>query len=341
MMTPADLPWRLCMPTLLLVIVAVVLAVPAAAEPLRVPPGLDASALVLPADNPITPEKVALGKQLFFDPRWSRSKNVSCVSCHVPEHGWADPRRFSIRTDGKPTSRHSPTLVNRAFSTLQQWTGARKSLEDQALRASDSDPETVVRHLGAIPGYQAQFQKVFGTGVTAEGTAKAIAAFERTILSGNAPYDRFVAGNREAMSPAAARGFAVFVGKGRCGTCHSGPNFTDERYHNIGVGMKEATPDIGRFAVTKDEKDRGAFKTPTLRDVAQHPPYMHDGSLATLADVVAFYDRGGDTGPWGPPAIKPLELTPTEKTDLVAFMEALTGVIDPAVTRRPTLPADP
>ena len=327
--------------TILSMIAAALLVAPAAAEPLRVPLGLDARALVLPADNPITPEKVELGKQIFFDPRWSRSKTVSCASCHLPEHGWADPRRFSTRADGKLTPRHSPTLVNRAFSTLQQWTGARQSLEDQALRASDSDPDTVVRHLGAIPGYQAQFRKVFGTGVTAEGAAKAIAAFERTILSGKAPYDRFLAGERDAMSPSAARGFAVFVGKGRCVTCHSGPNFTDERYHNIGVGMQAPSPDVGRFAVTKDERDRGAFKTPTLRDVAKHPPYMHDGSLASLAEVVAFYDRGGHTSPWSALAITPLELTSAEQADLVAFMEALTGIVDPAVTRRPTLPPDP
>jgi cytochrome c peroxidase len=312
----------------------------ASAQPLRVPLGLDAKALLIPDDNPITPEKVELGKQIFFDVRWSRSKTVACVSCHLPEHGWADPRRFSIRADGKPTPRHSPTVLNRAFSTAQQWTGARTSLEDQAIKSSDSDPETVVRHLGPIPGYQAQFQRVFGTGVTAEGAAKAIAAFERTILSGNAPYDRFLAGDRQAMSANATRGFAVFVGKGRCVTCHTGANFTDERYHSLGVGMHETTLDVGRYGVTKDDRDRGRFKTPTLRDVATHPPYMHDGSVATLAEVVAFYDRGGLTGPWGAPDIKPLELTPAEQADLVAFMEALTGVVDPAVTRRPTLPPD-
>jgi cytochrome c peroxidase len=319
---------------------AVALAAPAAAEPLRIPLGLDAGAVVIPADNPITPEKVELGKQIFFDPRWSRSKTVSCSSCHLPEHGWADPRRFSIRADGKPTPRHSPTVVNRAFSTFQQWTGARRSLEDQAIKSSDSDSETIVRHLGPIPGYQAQFQRVFGTGVTAEGAAKAIAAFERTILSGNAPYDRFAAGDRGAMSESATRGFAVFVGKARCVTCHAGPNLTDERYHNLGVGMSETVLDVGRYSVTKDDRDRGKFKTPTLRDVARHPPFMHDGSLATLADVVAFYDRGGLAGPWGAQDIKPLELSPAEQADLVAFMEALTGVVDPAVTRRPTLPPD-
>jgi cytochrome c peroxidase len=310
-------------------------------EPLRVPRGLDAGALVIPADNPITPEKVELGKQIFFDPRWSRSKTVSCASCHLPEHGWADPRRFSVRADGKPTPRHSPTVINRAFSTAQQWTGARTSLEDQAFKSSDSDPETVVRHLGAIPGYRTQFEKVFGTPVTAENVAKAIAAFERTIVSGNAPYDRFIAGDRSVMSPAAVRGFAVFTGKGRCVVCHSGPNFTDERYHNLGVGMDAPAPDQGRHAITKTDADRGAFKTPTLRDAARRPPYMHDGSLTTLAAVVEFYDRGGIANPSRSPHVTPLGLSAGERSDLVAFLEALSGEIDAATLRRPTLPPDP
>ena len=320
----------------------VALAAPAAqAQPLKVPLGLDASALVVPADNPITPEKVALGKQLFFDPRWSRGKNVSCASCHDPEHAWADPRRFSLRTDGKPTPRHSPTVINRAFSTAQQWTGARASLEDQAIKSSDSDPETIVKHLGPIPGYQQQFQKVFGTGVTPENFAKAVAAFERSILSGNAPYDRYLAGDKSAMSPAAVRGFTVFVGKGGCVSCHSGANFSDERYHNLGVGMDKEKPDLGRHAITKADADRGAFKTPTLRDVAKRPPYMHDGSLTSLAEVVAFYDRGGVANPARSAQVRTLELTATERADLVAFMEALTGEVDPTIKSRPTLPPDP
>ena len=144
----------------------------ALADSPSLPRGLDASALRIPADNPSTPEKIVLGKQIFFDPRWSKSKTVSCASCHAPEHGWADPRQFSIRNDGRPTARHSPTVLNRAFSEVQQWAGARRSLEDQALKSSDSDPKTVVRHLGAIPAYQEQFQRVFGSGVTAENVAR-------------------------------------------------------------------------------------------------------------------------------------------------------------------------
>jgi cytochrome c peroxidase len=246
-----------------------------------------------------------------------------------------------VRADGKPTPRHSPTVVNRAFGTAQQWTGARRSLEEQALKASDSDPETVVRHLGGIPGYQAQFERVFGTPVTAENVARAIAAFERTIVSGHAPYDRFVAGDGKAMPPAAVRGLSVFTGKARCIVCHSGPNFTDERYHNLGVGMDAPKPDPGRHAVTGADADQGAFKTPTLRDVARRPPYMHDGSLNSLAKVVAFYDHGGIANPSRSPHVTPLGLTAAERADLVAFLEALTGEIDAATLRRPSLPPDP
>jgi cytochrome c peroxidase len=323
-----------------LVLVLLLVAAPAAAaEPTPpLPLGLQAQAAWVPDDNPLTPEKVALGKQFFWDKRWSRNGTVACVSCHDPAHGWADPRRFSVRFDGKPTPRHSPTLVNRLFSDVQQWAGTRTSLEDQARKASDASPERMVKTLGAIPAYQEQFRKVFGTVLDAEGVAKAIAAYERMILSGNAPYDRFQAGDRTALSPAAQRGLVLFTGKARCALCHAGFNFTDEGYHNLGVGMDRDQPDLGRFTVTRVERHKGAFKTPTLRDVARRPPYMHDGSLATLADVVAFYDRGGTPNPWLAPEVQPLGLTEAERADLVVLLEALTGQVDPAVTSPPRLP---
>jgi cytochrome c peroxidase len=314
--------------------------VPAAEPPFTVPPGLPRAEMIVPADNPMTSEKIALGKQIFFDPRWSRSRTVSCASCHDPAHGWADPRRFSINGKGKPGRRHSQTVVNRAFSELQQWSGARGSLEHQALKSSDSDPETVVRQLGAIAGYREQFRRVFGTEVTAETVAKAIAAFERTILSGDSPYDRYRAGDAGALSPSARRGLALFEGKARCAKCHSGFNFTDEGFHNLGVGMDADTPDLGRHEVVTLPITRGAFKTPTLRDVAARPPYMHDGSLATLPDVIAFYDRGGVPNPDLSPMMQPLRLDPAEQADLVAFLVSLTGRIDPRVTARPALPPE-
>ena len=305
---------------------------------LTLPLGLQEQAAWMPDDNPLTPEKIALGKQLFWDKRWSRNGTVACVSCHEPAHGWADPRQFSARWDGTPTPRHSPTLVNRLFSQEQQWTGARASLEDQVLKASDQTPELLVKNLGAIAGYQEQFRKVFGTELTPDGVAKAIAAYERTILSGNAPYDRFRAGDAAALSAAARRGLALFEGKARCMTCHVGFNFTDEGYHNIGVGMDREKPDLGRFAMRKIEGNKGRFKTPTLRDVAPRPPYMHDGSMKSLDEVVAFYNRGGTANPWLSPDIKPLSLTTQEQADLVAFLGALTGQVAAEVSTPPTLP---
>jgi cytochrome c peroxidase len=326
---------------MLTALAALVLLAPAAAVAeftLRLPRGLQEQAAYVPDDNPLTPEKIALGKQLFWDKRWSRNGTIACVSCHDPNHGWADPRRFSLRFDGKPTPRHSPTLVNRLFSDVQQWAGTRASLEDQALKASDQTPELLVKNLEAIAEYQAAFQRVFGTALNPDGVAKAIAAYERTILSGNSPYDRFRAGDASALSPAARRGLALFEGKARCMSCHAGFNFTDESYHNLGVGMDRPEPDLGRHTVTKREEHKGAFKTPTLRDVARRPPYMHDGSVRSLADVVALYDRGGTPNPWLSGEIRPLGLTAEERTDLVAFLEALTGEVAADVTSPPRLP---
>jgi len=304
----------------------------------KLPLGLDADSAFVPADNPMTPERIALGKKFFWDTRWSSSGTVACVSCHRPEHGWSDPRQFSINFAGKPTSRHSPTIVNRLFSDRQLWTGLRPSLEEQALRDSNRTDEMVVKNLGSIPAYQAEFRRVFGTELHPDGVAKAIASYVRTIVSGNSPYDRFRAGEKTALSPAAQRGQALFAGRARCVACHAGFNFTDEGYRNIGVGMDRADPDLGRYTVTKDEADKGAFKTPTLRDVARRGPYMHDGSEKTLADVVAFYDRGGVKNPWLSQDIKPLGLNREEQTDLVAFLHALTGEIDPEVGQPPVLP---
>lgn len=328
--------------TVLVVLAVVALALPAdggAQEwKLRLPLGLQEQAMNIPEDNPLTPEKIALGKQLFFDKRWSKGQTVSCSSCHQPDKGWSDGRQFSLNFAGKLTPRHAPTIINRLFSDLQLWSGLRKSLEDQAYHDMNTSPETIVRNLGPIKGYQEQFRKVFGTGVTAEGAAKAIAAYVRTILSGNSPYDRFQAGDRTALSPAAQRGLALFEGKARCIRCHTGFNFTDEGFHNLGVGMEKENPDLGRYLVTKQEADKGAFKTPTLRDVALRAPYMHDGSKRTLREVVEFYNRGGFMNPWLSKEIVPLNLTTAEQDDLVAFLKSLTGEVSPEVTILPALP---
>jgi len=185
----------------------------------------------------------------------------------------------------------------------------------------DHKLDDCVSKLNKIPGYKQQFQKVFGTDVTSENIAKAIASFERTVLSGNAPYDKYKAGNHNVMSAAAERGMKLFFGKAHCSACHSGPNFSDDSFHNIGIGMKAEKPDLGRYEVTKVVGDKGAFKTPTLREVGRHAPYMHDGSLKTLEDVVEHYDKGGIPNAQLDEEIFALKLTATEKSDLITFMK--------------------
>ena len=258
---------------------------------LRLPLGLQEQAAYIPDGNPLTAQKVALGKQLFWDTRWSRNGTVACVSCHEPATG--GPIRGVCRcASTAPRPPVPPTLVNRLFSDVQQWGGTRASLEDQAINASDQSPELLVKNLGAIAGYQEQFRAVFGTGVTPEGVAKAIAAYERMILSGNSPYDKFRAGNANALSASARRGLALFEGKASCVTCHAGFNFTDESYHNIGVGMDAPSPDLGRFTVTKP--------TSTAAPSRRRPCAMSPSAAlharrqrGPLAEVVAIYNRGG------------------------------------------------
>jgi len=311
---------------------------PAADFKLKLPAGLQEDAAQIPDDNPITPEKVALGKKFFWDKRWSASGTVACVSCHRADHGWSDSRRFSTDFAGQPTPRHTPTIINRLFSDQQHWSGLRPSLEEQAGLDVNKTDGKVMQQLGSIAAYRTEFRAVFGRDFDPAGVAQAIAAYVRTILSGDSPYDRFQAGDRSAMSEPAQRGFRLFEGKAMCSRCHAGFNFTGENYRNIGVGMVGKDPDQGRFTVTGDEPDRGAFKTPTLRDVAKRGPYMHDGSEPTLDDVVAYYDRGGVKNPWLSTDMKPLGLTAQERADLVEFMKALTGRIDPEVSRPPVLP---
>jgi cytochrome c peroxidase len=325
-----------------LVILAVIattsMRVAKAQEKLKLPRGLQENAAFIPDDNPQTPEKIVLGKMFFWDKPHSASGTVACVSCHQPNHGWSDPRQFSINFAGKPMPRHTPTILNRLFSDQQLWTGVRPTLEEQALKDINRTDEKVVEHLGSIPIYQQQFRNIFGHNLEPVGVAKAVAAYVRTIVSGNSPYDRFIAGDKSALLTEAQRGLALFEGKARCVSCHAGFNFSDESYRNIGVGMDKPNPDLGRYTVTKNETDKGAFKTPTLRDVARRGPFMHDGSEKTLEDVIAFYNRGGVNNPWLASDIKPLNLTAQEQEDLVAFLRSLTGEIDPEVAKPPTLP---
>ena len=302
---------------------------------MTLPLGLQADSAYLPDDNPMSDAKIALGKRLFFDPRLSKDGSVSCASCHIPSHGFADPNPISPGIGGRRGARHAPTVLNRLFSQEQFWDGRAADLEAQAhLPLINPDEmgmtshEEVVANVRAVPGYAPLFADVYGDPrVDMPRIAQAIAAYERTVLTGDSPYDRYVAGDHGALRDDQVRGLTVFLGRGRCVTCHVGFNFSDENYRNIGVGMDAPAPDLGRYAVTRRDEDRGAFKTPTLRNVALTAPYMHDGSEPTLETVVELYDRGGVRNAWLSKDVQPLGLSPQEKRDLVAFMQALTGPV--------------
>lgn len=287
----------------------------------------------IPADNPQTAAKVELGKKLFFDPRLSGNNWISCATCHNPALGFADGLpRFLGGPAAKEGGRHSPSIINCGYNELQFWDGRASSLEIQALGPIQNPDEmfetleNVVRKLSRVPGYVEAFKEVFETGVTADGIAKAIAAFERTIIYANSPFDRYMQGDVNAMSESARRGMDLFNGKAECIICHNGPNFTDNKFHNLGVPadgpIKE---DLGRYLVTKNESDKGAFKTSTLRNITETAPYMHDGFFPTLFEVVQFYNTGGGRSENKSQHIHPLHLTPEEVVDLIEFMKALTG----------------
>ena len=297
----------------------------------------------IPSSNLNYTAKIELGKQLYFDGRLSKNNAISCAFCHNPGTGFADPRQTSIGVGGGVGGRQSPTVYNTGLNHVQFWDGRARSLEEQAIGPIHNPVEMaethehVVAKLGKIKGYQQQFRAVFGTDVNLQGIAEAIAAYERTVLSTNSAFDKYVLGAQKAMDEAAVRGLALFKGKARCILCHNGPNFTDNQFHNLGVPqvgpMKE---DLGRFAVSRAEKDRGAFKTPTLRSITETAPYMHDGAFKTLEEVVKFMDQGGGSNPNLSPLVKPLNLTAEEKSDLVAFLKALAG--EPIPFSMPQLP---
>ncbi len=315
----------------------------------ELPLGLDAFGMKIPADNPVTAPKVELGKHLYFDTRLSKDDTVSCASCHDPGKGWSDGQKNSKGISSQFGNKNAPTVINRAFSTEQFWDGRAKSLEDQALGPVQNPSEMgntvegMLANVSLVASYRPLFKAAFGDeAITADRVAKAIASFERTIVSGNSPFDRYEAGDKAAMNESAVRGLAIFKDnqKGRCSICHAGFNFTDEKYHNIGVGMDKPgweKDHIGRFAVSKAEKDKGAYKTPTLRQVTASSPYMHDGSEATLEAVVELYAKGGNPSPHLDPEMKKLNLTDQDKKDLVEFLKALTGEVT-KVTRPARLP---
>jgi cytochrome c peroxidase len=294
-----------------------------------------------PADNPATPEKIALGKQLFFDTRLSGDNSRSCASCHLPEKAFTDGLPRAKGTGGKELSRNTPTLLNVGFYSAYFWDGRAGSLEEQAIFPIQSPDEmnqdlpALEKELYAIPGYAAQFRAVFGSGVTADNIAKALAAFERTLVSRNSPFDRYLAGDKGALSEEAERGWELFRGAAGCMRCHSGPNFSDGKFYRLGTTFR----DRGRGAVTGEKRDYYAFRTPGLRDVARTAPYMHDGSMEMLTQVVEFYYRGA---PIQSPDGLPLDIAPllgqsySEISAIVAFLESLNG--EQTEISKPALP---
>jgi cytochrome c peroxidase len=299
-------------------------------------------AVPAPTDNQPNSARIELGRALFFDPRLSAKGVMSCATCHNPALGWTDGRPTAVGHDMKILGRATPTIVNAAFNPLQMWDGRKVSLEAQALGPFESQDEQnlaladLESRVRAIPGYVAMFERAYpGEAVTRETIAKAIASFERTVVSEGAAFDRWRAGDQNAMSASAKRGFDLFNGKANCALCHQGFNFTDNGFHNIGL-KATGEADLGRFAHRPIKSLKGAFKTPTLRDIALTAPYMHNGAYSRLDEVVDHYARGGDVKDNLSPNMKPLDLSADEKRDLVEFMRALTSA--PQVVTVPNLP---
>jgi cytochrome c peroxidase len=282
----------------------------------------------IPADNPMTPEKVALGRQLFFDERLSGDGSKSCYSCHVCEKGLTDGLAKSVGAFGKQLPRSSPTLWNIGYHKEFYWDGRSPSLEKQAMAAwtganMGAKADEIAVKLNGLQGYRSQFQKVFGADATPDNIVKAIAAFERTIISGDTAWDRYRAGNQSALNASATRGWNIFQAI-RCTNCHDGALLTDQQYHNVGIGMDQKEPDVGRFKVTNKPEDTGAFKTPTLRDIAESGPYFHDGSAATLEEALDIMLGGGKPNPYlDKKNLEKRNVLPDQREDLLNFLRAL------------------
>jgi len=293
-----------------------------------------------PADNPLSQASIDLGKRLFFDPRLSGSNNLSCASCHIPEKGWSDGLPKAMNESKQVLKRATPTLINTAYQRHYTWDGQFRDLETQALMPITSPLEMnqsldkLTPELREIAVYQALFAKVYpDEGISVSTVTKALASFERSLVANEAPFDRWVNGDDKAISASVKRGFTLFEGKANCVACHHGFNFTDGGFHNI--GLKDSS-DLGRFGQVAIDTLKGAFKTPTLRDVVHTAPYMHDGRYASLEAVIEHYDRGGEVTEHLDPSIRPLFLTNSEKQDLLALLKSLSA--EPALFERPELP---
>ena len=300
----------------------------------------------MPADNISNPDRIELGKALYFDPRLSGSNWISCATCHNPAMGWGDGLPTALGHNFQVLGRHSPSVINSAFYGLQFWDGRAATLEEQAggpivsPGEMNQDMDELVKELSALKGYVDLFNKAYpGEGITKNTITKAIASFERTAISKDSPFDKYMEGDKTAISESAQRGFDVFVGKAQCAVCHSGFNFSDNGFHNIGVKNLTEKEDIGRFTIVPINSMKGAFKTPTLRDIALSAPYMHNGMYKTLEEVIDHYDRKGDDQSNLSPNMQgtePLNLSSEEKKDLVEFLKSLTG--KPVLVTLPTLP---
>jgi cytochrome c peroxidase len=304
----------------------------AAAQSIAPVPPLGLPPFVWPVDNPYSPAKAELGRILFFDGRLSSNGTVSCAFCHVPAHAFSGTTAFSLGVDGQPTGRHTPTLINRAWGKSEFWDGRSPTSEAQVIIPVTNPHEMgmtadgVVAKLSEIKGYAPLFEAAFGDPqITFARVAQALATFQRMIVSGNSAYDRYAAGDKPALSKQAKAGLDFFNGKGECAECHTGPNFTDEKFANLGVGMAAAHPDPGREAVTHKKSDFGRFKVPTLRDLGRRGPFMHDGSLQTLGDVLDFYARGGIPNPHVDDRLLKFYMDEETRRDLLVFLDSLNG----------------
>ena len=295
----------------------------------------------VPKDNPMSKAKIRLGTQLFFDPRLSGDNKISCATCHSPDKAFADGMPKGKGVDGETLKRNTPTVLNAAFFKRLLWDGRADSLEEQALgpikspHEMNQDLNELEDELNDVPGYVDQFKKVFGTKVTRQGIAKSLAAFQRTLISGPSPFDRYLAGDENALSDDAKRGFELFKNEAGCARCHNGPLLSDGKFYRLGVTSK----DQGRGAITGKKADNYKFRTPSLRNIADTGPYMHNGSQATLDDVVTFYYRGIPTAPQNGHKLDAEPLLGNSFTEIayiVAFLESLSGPT-PKVTR-PRLP---
>ena len=306
-----------------------------AAEPVTLPTiqGLEDPNTYVPADNPLTKEKIELGRAIFFDKRMSKDNTIACASCHMAKKGFADGMPVSTGIKGQKGGRSAPVSFNRVYSKAQFWDGRAATLEDQSIgpfanpiEHGFANHDEMVAKMKKMPGYRKLFQEVFGGEITIQDVGRAVASFQRTVLSGNSAVDKYdIGGDQNALSDSAKRGLELFRGKARCTRCHSGFNFTDEKFHNLGIGWDDNKVDLGRYMETKNQEDIGAFKTPTLREIARTAPYMHDGRFKTLEEVVKFYNQGGVKNPHQDNTIIPLEMTDDEQQDLVAMLKSLNG----------------